>query len=356
MSSILDALNKVEEDRNARDASDSDPDAPFAPETAAEALFNPPKKRRRSVRRSRFNGKALAYAAGGLIVIALIVGLSAGVASLVGRANPSTPAVAVAAKPADKAPVQAVGKETHTVPAPEANTSPAPPDAQVSQSAGKPQESVPVPPAEAQSKPAATMETKVPEPEPVKPVAESSVPPAPELAKAVAEAPVPPVLKPVKTVAEKPAPKPPAEPVKLAKAAPVPAEEPTTPLPTPEAIARVRAEVPESKPQAVVPMRGSPVSLAPGRAAEKRAPFLEDVNALPRLGQAERERLGLGEMRLNVLREASSSQPEGLAIINLKKVYVGEMIPGTNARLIAVQTRAIAIEIEGTGERFKVMN
>ena len=56
------------------------------------------------------------------------------------------------------------------------------------------------------------------------------------------------------------------------------------------------------------------------------------------------------------LREASPSQPEGLAIINLKKVYVGEMIPGTNARLLAVHARMIAIEIEGTGERFKVMN
>ena len=105
-----------------------------------------------------------------------------------------------------------------------------------------------------------------------------------------------------------------------------------------------------------LPMRTSPISLAPGRATEKQAPLPEDVNKLPRLGQTERERLGLGELRLNVLREASASQPEGLAIINLKKVYVGETIPGTNARLIAVQTRAIAIEIEGTGERFKVMN
>jgi hypothetical protein len=127
-------------------------------------------------------------------------------------------------------------------------------------------------------------------------------------------------------------------------------------LPTHEEIDRARTAPTEEEPQAAAPVRSSPVSLAPGRAAEKRAPFLEDINTLPRLGQTERERLGLGDLRLNVLREASPSQPEGLAIINLKKVFVGEMIPGTNARLIAVRTRAVAIEIEGTGERFKVTN
>ena len=193
-------------------------------------------------------------------------------------------------------------------------------------------------------------ETKTPEP--VKAPVEPPVPAKPAVS-AVAKAPAP---EPEKVVAEKPAPKPVAAPVKVARVIPPPLEEPTTPLPTMDELSRARAAVSDAESPSPPPKLVPPTSLAPGREAEKRAPFLEDLNALPRLGQTDRERLGLGEMRLNVLREASASQPEGLAIINLKKVYVGEMIPGTGARLIAVKTRAIAIEIEGTGERFKVMN
>ena len=81
----------------------------------------------------------------------------------------------------------------------------------------------------------------------------------------------------------------------------------------------------------------------------------EEINALPRLGERERSRHGLTELRLNVLRVATPTQPEPSAIINLKKVYVGEVIPDTRARLIGVQSRSIAIEIEGTGERYRVM-
>ncbi len=88
----------------------------------------------------------------------------------------------------------------------------------------------------------------------------------------------------------------------------------------------------------------------------KKPEGVVDVNSLPRLTPSDRSRLGLSEFRLNVLREASATQPEALAIINLKKVYVGEMVPGTKARLIAVQSRAIAIEMDDTGERFKVTN
>ena len=351
MSSILDALNKVEEDRNARAASEDDADVPFVPEAAADALLNSPKKRRRAARRSpQYNWKPFVYAGGGLAVIVLIVGLSAGVALLVGRGNHSGAVAVAAAKPAEKASVQMAATESPKTPAPEPQTSPVPVDVQAVKPVEMPHETglVPV---------GAKSEAKAVSPEPKPKPEEKAVPqpeappvPAPAVETKASEP------EPVKVVAEKPAPKPADAPVKLAKAAPPPAEEPTTPLPSLEAIERARTVVTEAKPSATVPMHDSPTSFAPGRAAEKRVPLVEDVDALPRLGQTERERLGLGEMRLNVLREASASQPEGLAIINLKKVYVGEMIPGTNARLIAVRTRAIAIEIDGTGERFKVMN
>ena len=372
MSSILDALNKVEEDRNAH-ASDSDPDLPFAPEKAAQTLITPPKKRRRSTRQStRIGWKPLVYAVLGLIGIALIVGLSAAVALLVGAVNHGAPAVAAAVKSADGEPLRAVGKETYTVPVPEPKEAPAPPKPSEA-TAEKPNETRPLP-VEPKPKPDLTVKPEakavLPEPKPKtqeKPVLQAvpqtvTAPPVevkipePEPVKTVVENPKPSALEPVKPMTEKPALKPIAEPFKVAKAAPPSPEEPTNPLPTAEALERARKAGIDAKPPATVPMRTSPMSLAPGRAAEKQAPMLEDISKLPRLGQTERERLGLTELRLNVLREASASQPEGLAIINLKKVFVGEMIPGTNARLIAVQTRAIAVEIEGTGERFRVTN
>ncbi len=79
-----------------------------------------------------------------------------------------------------------------------------------------------------------------------------------------------------------------------------------------------------------------------------------DMTRLPVLRTSDRARLGLDDMKLNVLREAGPKNPHGLAIINLTKVYVGEMIPGTSVRLLDVKTHGIAIEVVGTGERYYV--
>lgn len=79
-----------------------------------------------------------------------------------------------------------------------------------------------------------------------------------------------------------------------------------------------------------------------------------DMTRLPVLRTSDRVRLGLDDMKLNVLREAGPKNPHGLAIINLTKVYVGEMIPGTSVRLLDVKTHGIAIEVVGTGERYYV--
>ncbi len=79
-----------------------------------------------------------------------------------------------------------------------------------------------------------------------------------------------------------------------------------------------------------------------------------DMTKLPVLKTSDRVRLGLDSMQLNVLREAGPKNPHGLAIINLTKVYVGEMIPGSSVRLIDVKTHGIAIEVVGSGERYYV--
>ncbi len=79
-----------------------------------------------------------------------------------------------------------------------------------------------------------------------------------------------------------------------------------------------------------------------------------DITKLPVLKTSDRIRLGLENMQLNVLREPGPKNPHGLAIINLTKVYVGEMIPGTPVKLIDVKAQGIAIEVVGTGERYYV--
>ncbi len=81
-----------------------------------------------------------------------------------------------------------------------------------------------------------------------------------------------------------------------------------------------------------------------------------DLGSLPRLSTQEREDYGLDNLRLNVLRPADKNQLDALAIINLKKVYVGEMIPGTPARLIAVDGGSIGVEITSGGaqKRFRI--
>lgn len=140
-------------------------------------------------------------------------------------------------------------------------------------------------------------------------------------------------------------------PVKKPEPEPVDEEpqEDTIPLPPlPTVVTPV--EEPLQKPAAL------PAAFPAAAPVAKKPEGVVDVNSLPRLTPSDRSRLGLSEFRLNVLREASATQPEALAIINLKKVYVGEMVPGTKARLIAVQSRAIAIEMDDTGERFKVTN
>ncbi len=81
-----------------------------------------------------------------------------------------------------------------------------------------------------------------------------------------------------------------------------------------------------------------------------------DIRTLPLLRGSERAQYGLQNLRLNVLREASEDRPNGLAIINLNKVYVGEIIPGTRARLIAVESHGIGIEMIDSRERYYVQH
>ncbi len=72
-----------------------------------------------------------------------------------------------------------------------------------------------------------------------------------------------------------------------------------------------------------------------------------DLDALPVLSEGVRERLGLPELTVNLVRESSRTHPRPSALINLHKVEVGETIPNTNARLIAVTLDGLGIEVAG---------
>ncbi len=72
-----------------------------------------------------------------------------------------------------------------------------------------------------------------------------------------------------------------------------------------------------------------------------------DPSSLPVLSRSEQNRLGLPDIRINFVSQASKTQPRPSALINYNKVYVDEIIPDTNARLIGVTLRGIGIEVNG---------
>jgi hypothetical protein len=72
-----------------------------------------------------------------------------------------------------------------------------------------------------------------------------------------------------------------------------------------------------------------------------------NFNALPMLSESERLRLGLPKLKINLVGLPSKRQPHPSALINLNKVYVGEIIPNTDAKLIGVDLHGIAIQVNG---------
>jgi hypothetical protein len=88
--------------------------------------------------------------------------------------------------------------------------------------------------------------------------------------------------------------------------------------------------------------------------APQQAPIPDDIRTLPILTASESGKHGLSRLQLNVLREADANRPNAHAIINLEKVYVGETIPGTSAKLIEVKKHGIAIEVTPSGSRYYI--
>jgi hypothetical protein len=72
-----------------------------------------------------------------------------------------------------------------------------------------------------------------------------------------------------------------------------------------------------------------------------------DLSTLPVLTNSQRDTLGIPELTINFVGMPTKRQPRPSALINLKKVYVGERIPDTNAILIGVEMHGIGIEARG---------
>jgi hypothetical protein len=119
-----------------------------------------------------------------------------------------------------------------------------------------------------------------------------------------------------------------------ASLAPVPATEGGVPQAAPPVVE------PSEKRVEVAPLD----DLAPAAPADGSS---NGLSILPVLTNSQREDLGLPELTINFVGMPTKRQPRPSALINLQKVYVGERIPGTSARLIGVEMHGIGIEVSG---------
>jgi hypothetical protein len=329
MSSILDALKKLEQEKAAK-AAEPEVELPFTPESAAE-LFNQPTRNGGDPAPKSFAWMILGFASLCVVVFAIsYVMLNSG-----GDPAPQTQAMA---------PVQ-------TIPVPVAQA----PVAQQPVAVSQPPVAVQIPAPQPAPQPVAQQPAPQPTPQPApQPVVVQQPAPAPQpMPQPVAVAPQPapqptpppvavvvPAPAPIPTPA--PAPAPEEQPVQVPSAAQVAPEPIAAPMPTPPPAPKPtpRAEAPRP---AAVP---KPIS-APARPTRPE-PTEIDVSSLPILANSDFSRYGLDGISLNMLREPSPDRPNGLAIINLNKVYPGELIQGSQARLVAVTQDGIAVEIERT--------
>lgn len=142
----------------------------------------------------------------------------------------------------------------------------------------------------------------------------------------------------------------PAEPVVWVEPEPPSSQAMETVVPEPPAAltpAPARPQPPEAAappPESYTPQ---PVPTAPP-AEYSDVPIGEiDLNTLPVLTESERVRLGLPHMKINIVGLPTKRQPRPSALINFEKVYLGEYIKNTRARLVAVELHGVGIEVAG---------
>lgn len=173
--------------------------------------------------------------------------------------------------------------------------------------------------------------------------------------------PAPPREKPAETMAElqwsampDPEPARPAPRAQTARVEPRPVY--TTPEPEPaRVLARdmhtspVEYEAPSERPPAAPRSADSgPSRTQAGSVADNEV----DILSLPELTLSVSARLGLPEITVNVVGRPSRYRPQPSAMINFNRVLLNDYIPGTEARLIGVSVHGIGIDVRG--ERYFV--
>lgn len=299
MSSILDALKKLEQDKQEKEQSDQLEIGTLA---AERDLFH----HKRGAGRGTVQVSSMMLAGGVLVFAVALVCVSVITALLIVNAAPVPPATTVhvaqapAAAPAANAAKQ--DASSATAPAEPAAQVPVAPDSVAVE---------PTTPADEAAGVAAVPEPAAKAPQPAEPLA------APKEEVLLAAAQEPAVAEP----AEKPVPR-------------ARREEPPAPRPEPPAAV-----------QTIPPAPVKPVASA----ADAPAPAFGDIdlNVLPILSESERVRLGLPPLKVNIVGLPTKRQPRPSALINYEKVYVGEYISNTNARLVDVELRGVGLSVGG---------
>ena len=128
--------------------------------------------------------------------------------------------------------------------------------------------------------------------------------------------------------------------------------------PDPEPQPQPTPKAPEPQWQGpMIKTRPAPPREQVARSPESSEPVAVDMEEMMRhpLRESDRRRLGLTGLRVNMLQPANKKRPHASAIISLNQVFVGEVIPRTNAKLIAIDDlRGVVIEMQDTRERFYV--
>lgn len=98
----------------------------------------------------------------------------------------------------------------------------------------------------------------------------------------------------------------------------------------------------------------APVPAPPAEPARtERAPYdASQRSSLPLMNETDRRRFGLSGTKINMVRPVTDANPYASVIINLVPVQVGEVIPNSRVRVIAVYIDGIVVETVAEGERY----
>lgn len=83
-------------------------------------------------------------------------------------------------------------------------------------------------------------------------------------------------------------------------------------------------------------------------------PAVESLVELPMLTRTDKERYADARLKINMVMPKSSTNPYGFAVIDRMKVYEGQSIPGTRLELIGVDIEGIGVLVQGSRLRYFV--